>query len=138
MEAAEATAWFVVIANGPEAGARLVAGLDGVRDALLPLVLAGRADIAPDSLAGMLAAIEDPALWARHGEGDGRPYWHLWIPLEAGSVSIQRLTVAPPQPEADQARASAALLRRRLGEIQAELLTLAASLAPHKGTGPLA
>lgn len=133
---AEATAWFVVIANGPGARAHVVAGLDGVRDALLPLVLAGRADIGPESLGGMLAAIEDPVLWAPHGEGDGRPYWHLWVPLEAGSVSVQRLTTAPPQPDADQARARAALLRRTLAETRDALLALAADIAPHRAAGP--
>ena len=38
---AESAAWFVVIANGTDPKASVVAGLDGVREALIPLVLAG-------------------------------------------------------------------------------------------------
>ncbi|TDG30542.1 hypothetical protein [Paracraurococcus ruber] len=127
MGEAPETDWFVVIVNGPAARAEVVAGLDGVRDVLLPLVLAGRADAAPDSPAGMLAAIEDPALWAPHGEGDGRPYWHLWVPVEGGSVSVQRLTEPPPQPERTLART--AELRALLADLQALLRTLSGGRA---------
>ncbi|MEN0076999.1 MAG: hypothetical protein AAGC69_21630, partial [Paracraurococcus sp.] len=99
-----------------------------VREALIPLVLAGRADLSPDSLAGMLASLEDPALWAPHGAGDGRPYWHLWVPLEAGSVSIQRLTAAPPQIAAEAAQREAAILRRSLLEVHEALQALSRDL----------
>lgn len=125
---AESAAWFVVIANGTDPKASVVAGLDGVREALIPLVLAGRADLSPDSLAGMLASLEDPALWAPHGVGDGRPYWHLWVPLEAGSVSIQRLTAAPPQLAAEAAQREAAILRRSLLEVHEALQALSRDL----------
>jgi hypothetical protein len=134
-EAPESSAWFVVIANGAEAGASVVAGLEGVRQALLPLVLAGRADGSPESLAGMLAAIEDPALWAPHGVGDGRPFWHLWVQAESGSVSVQRLTAAPPQPAIEAAEARAASLRRVLEQTRLALTALAADLAPYRTPG---
>ena len=133
--APEGSAWFVVIANGAEAHATVVAGLDGVREALVPLVLAGRADVSPESLAGMLASIEDPALWAPHGAGDGRPFWHLWVPTDGGSVSVQRLTAAPPQPAVEQAEAKAASLRRTLEHTQQALNALATELAPYRTPG---
>jgi hypothetical protein len=131
-ETPEGSAWFCVIANGAEAQACVVAGLDGVREALVPLVLAGHADASPESLASMLAAIEDPAIWAPHGTGDGRPFWHLWVQTEGGSVSVQRLTAAPPQPDAEEAAAKAVSLREALEQAQDALTALAEDLAPFR------
>ncbi len=100
---------FVVILNAAAsaaARAEIVAGLEGVRDSLLRGVWAGAGEaLAPADLAALLAALEDPASWLGHGIGDGRPYWHWWAPLGAGSVSVQRLTAMLPA----QIRATAAM-----------------------------
>ncbi|TCZ66680.1 hypothetical protein [Roseicella aquatilis] len=122
----ESAAWFVVISHGREAQARVVAGLDGVRAALAPILRAVAPQGLPDGAEDLLAALGDPGPWRRHGIGDGRPYWHLWLPLGDGSVAVQRLTV-PPEP--GQAGAGAAAIRQAMRPIEAELRSLAAELA---------
>ena len=94
--APEAGALFVVTVNGPIARSEVVAGLDGVREAFLQAVWRGPRDAVPDDLGANLASLGDPAAWAAHGRGDGRPFWHWWLGFGDGSVSVQRVTAPLP------------------------------------------
>lgn len=109
-----ADALFVVTVNGPAARAEIVAGLDGVREAFLQAVWRGPRSAVPDDLAAHLASLGDPGAWAEHGRGDGQPFWHWWLGLEDGSVSVQRVTGPPPvvAPAAGEVAERAEWLRR--------------------------
>jgi hypothetical protein len=133
--APEACAPFVVTVNGPAARSEVVAGLDGVREAFLQAVWRGFRGAAPDDLGAHLASLGDPAAWAAHGRGDGRPFWHWWLGFEDGSVSVQRVTgPLPADPRAAAERAE------RLRRAAADLAACAAELraaAAGRGEGPL-
>ena len=136
--APEADAPFVVTVNGPAARSEVVAGLDGVREAFLQAVWRGPRDAVPDDLAAHLASLGDPAAWAAHGRGDGRPFWHWWLGLEDGSVSVQRVT--GPFPTGPRAAAEAAGRTERLERAAAALAACATELraaAAGRGGGPL-
>ena len=127
----EAEALFAVTVNGPAARSDIVAGLEGVREALLRAFWRGPRDgPAPDGLAAGLASLADPAAWAGHGRGDGRPYWHWWIGLGDGSVSVQRVTgPLPADPREAAGRAE------RLRRAAADLAACAAELRAAAGRG---
>ncbi len=134
----EAGASFVVTVNGPLAGSEVVAGLDGVREAFLRAVWRGPRGAVPDDLGAHLASLGDPVAWAAHGRGDGRPFWHWWLGLKDGSVSVQRLTA--PLPTAPRAAAEAAGRAERLRRAAADLAACAAELravAAGRGESPL-
>jgi hypothetical protein len=121
---------FVVTVNGMRARCELVAGLDGVQEALLRALWSGPGEALSQDLAGHLASLREPAVWALHGEGDGRPFWHWWAGLGDNSVSIQRLT-GPV--------AAAPSANRALHEAAAALASCAAELrsAVQHARGPL-
>jgi hypothetical protein len=119
----EAEALFLVTLNGPAASSEVVAGLEGVQDAFLRMLWRDARDSVPEDVAGFLAALADPATWAAHGHGDGRPFWHLWRGFGEGSISVQRIVRAlPPDPQAEERRLA---LRRALAECAAALRRLA-------------
>ena len=122
----EADAVFVVTVTGPSAWAEVVSGLDGVRGAFLQAVWRGPREAVPDDLGAHLASLADPGAWAAHGRGDGRPFWHWWLGLEDGSVSVQRLTA--PLPADPHALAQAAHRASRLKRTAAALAACAAEL----------
>ena len=80
----------------------------------------------PDDLGAHLAALGDPAAWAAHGRGDGRPFWHWWLGLGGGSVSVQRVT--GPLPADPRAAREAAERAGRLKRAAAALSACAAEL----------
>ena len=127
-EAPEAEAPFVVTVNGPAARSEVVAGLDGVREAFLQAVWRGPRNAVPDDLGAHLAALGDPAAWAAHGLGDGRPFWHWWLGLKDGSIAVQRVTgpfpadpraAAGATERAEQSRRAAAALAACAAELRA-------------------
>ncbi|MCB4823948.1 hypothetical protein [Roseicella aerolata] len=111
---------MVVQGSTPWAG--VVEGIDGVKEALLQVLWKDPGEAALEAVASLLSSLEEPAAWARHGSGDGRPYWHCWFGYERGSVTIQRLTV-PLQSEVAMRR-----LRSTLGEITGVLADCAEEL----------
>lgn len=123
---AEASSLFAVTINGPHARSEIVRGLDGVRDAVLAAILREQRDAIARDLEVRVARIEDVAAWVEHGVGDGRPYWHWWLGLPDGSISVQRITEPlPAEPafaaaEADR-RARLARAAQQLAECGAEL-----------------
>lgn len=131
----EAEAPFLVITNGPRAGAQVVEGIGGVQAAFLRILWSGPRDAVPNDLAALVASIEDPSAWASHGPGngpgDGRPYWHWQAGLPDGSICAQRITEPlPPDPQrAAEARRRAAAL----GKARAGLAECAASLRREAG-----
>lgn len=126
-------ALFVVTVNGPAARSEVVVGLDGVREAFLRAVWRGPRDAAPDDLGAHLASLGDPAAWAAHGRGDGRPFWHWWLGLRDGSISVQRVTGAlPADPRAE---ADAGERAERLRQAAAALAACAAELRVVAGRG---
>lgn len=128
-----ADALFVVTVNGPAATSEVVAGLDGVREAFLRAVWRGPRDAAPDDLGAHMASLGDPAAWAVHGRGDGRPFWHWWLGLRDGSVSVQRVTgTLPADPHAE---AEAEERAERLRQAAAALAACAAELRAAAGRG---
>jgi hypothetical protein len=129
--APEADAPFVVTVNGPAARSEVVAGLDGVREAFLQAVWRGPRDAVPDDLGAHLASLGDPAAWAAHGRGDGRPFWHWWLGLEDGSVAVQRVTW--PLPADPRAAAEAAERVEQLRQAAAALASCAAELRAATG-----
>ena len=131
--APEADALFVVTVNGPAARSEVVAGLDGVREAFLQAVWSGPRSAVPDDLGAHLASLGDPAAWAAHGRGDGRPFWHWWLGFGDGSVSVQRLTV--PLPADPRAAAEAAGRAERLRRAAADLAACAADLRAAAAAG---
>ncbi len=131
--APEADAPFVVTVNGPAARSEVVAGLDGVREAFLEAVWRGPRDAVPDDLGTHLASLGDPAAWAAHGRGDGRPFWHWWLGLEEGSISVQRVTA--PLPADPRAAAGAAERAAHLKRVAAALKACAAELRSAGGRG---
>jgi hypothetical protein len=139
--APEADAPFVVTVNGPAARSEVVAGLDGVREAFLQAVWSGPRSAVPDDLGAHLAALGDPAAWAAHGRGDGRPFWHWWLGFGDGSVSVQRVT--GPLPADPRAPARAAERAGQLRQAAAALAACAAELraaadaAAGRSGGPL-
>ena len=135
--APEADARFVVTVNGPAASSEVVAGLDGVREAFLQAVWRGPRDAVPDDLGAHLASLGDPAAWAAHGRGDGRPFWHWWLGLKEGSVAVQRVTA--PLPADPRAAAGAAEHAARLRQVAAAVAACAAELraATGRSGGPL-
>jgi hypothetical protein len=123
---AEAGSMFALTVNGPDARSEIVQGLEGVRDRVLAVVLRERNDANAHDLAMHIARLEDPAVWAEHGVGDGRPYWHWWLGLQNGSISVQRITEplpADPELVAGEADRGARLARaaEQLKECGAEL-----------------
>lgn len=131
--APEADAPFVVTVNGPAARSEVVAGLDGVREAFLQAVWRGPRDAVPDGLGAHLASLGDPAAWAAHGSGDGRPFWHWWLGLDDGSVSAQRVT--GPVPAGHGAAAGAAERAERLARAAEALAACAAELRAAAAAG---
>ncbi len=110
---AEAAALFLVTVNGAEARAEIAAGLDAVRDLILRVLWSGAREVEPAALDRMMAGLDDPAAWAAHGTGDGRPFWHWWAGFGNGSVAVQRLTGHLPAeawPAAARTQAAASLL----------------------------
>lgn len=91
----EATARFVVVAQGAAPEARVVEGLEAVKDAVLRAIWREAGQAALEEAADLAGSLDDPAAWARHGAGDGRPFWHWWLGFEGGSVAVQRLTADP-------------------------------------------
>lgn len=124
--APEADAPFVVTVNGPAARSEVVAGLDGVREAFLRAVWQGPRNAVPDDLGAHLAALGDPAAWAAHGFGDGRPFWHWWLGLKDGSIAVQRVT--RPFPADPRAATEAAERAERSRHAAAALAACAAEL----------
>ena len=133
-------ALFVVTIQGVVASAEVVEGLTGVGEALLRAAWRGSREAVPDDLAALLASLEDPAVWAAHGRGDGRPYWHWWGRLGDGSVAVQRLTATPLGGTADAPEESVASpapgVAAALAECAAELRTLAAGQGRRFRLGP--
>ena len=129
--APEADAPFVVTVNGHAARSEVVSGLDGVREAFLRAVWRGPRDAVPDGLCAQLASLGDPAAWAAHGRGDGRPFWHWWLGLEDGSVAVQRVT--GPLPADPRTAAEAAERVERLRQAAAALVACAAELRAATG-----
>ncbi len=136
-DAPEAHAPFLVTVNGPAARSEVAAGLDGVREAFLQAVWRGRRDAVPDDLGAHLAALGDPAAWAAHGRGDGRPFWHWWLGFGDGSISVQRVT--EPIPADPRAAAGTAERAAELRRAAAALAACAAELraATGRSEGPL-
>ncbi len=120
---------FVVISQGMTPWAGLAEGLDGVKETLLRLLAGDPAEALLGEVAAAIASLDDPAAWAVHGAGDGRPYWHWWHGHEGGSVTVQRLTEATP------ARADAARLRAALADTVAALTDCAQDLRRLAGAG---
>ena len=127
----EAEASFVVTVNGPAARSEVAAGLDGVREAFLRAVWRGPRGAVPDDLGAHLASLGDPAAWAAHGRGDGRPFWHWWLGLEDGSVAVQRVTC--PLPADPRAAAEAAERVEHSRQAAAALKSCAAELRAATG-----
>lgn len=130
--APETDAPFVVTVNGPAARSEVVAGLDGVREAFLRAVWQGPRNAVPDDLDAHLAALGNPAAWAAHGLGDGRPFWHWWLGFEDGSIAVQRVTGPLPADSRTAAEAAGNVERSRraaaaLAACAAELRALAAA-----------
>lgn len=137
-DAPQAEAAFIVTVNGPAARSEVVAGLDGVRGAFLRAVWHGPRDAVPDDLDAHLAELGDPAAWAKHGTGDGRPFWHWWLGLKDGSVSVQRVT--GPLPHGPWAASEAEERAERLRRAAAALAACAAELraaAAGRGESPM-
>lgn len=129
----EAEAPFVLIVQGAAPWAGVVEGIEGVRDALSRILRGDPERAVLGEVAAILAALGSPATWRAHGEGDGRPFWHLWFGVEGGSVTVQRLT-APLPAAADLGR-----VRVALGEIAALLAEQAAEMGASgagRGAGP--
>jgi hypothetical protein len=95
---------FVVILQGAIAWAGLAEGVEGVKDTLLRVLWSNPGGAVLGEVAAILDSLDDPAAWAVHGAGDGRPYWHWWLGYDGGSVTVQRLT--EPTTLADRARAA--------------------------------
>jgi hypothetical protein len=91
----EAAARFVVVAQGAVPEARVVEGLEAVKDAVLQAIWREAGQTALEEAAGLAESLDDPEEWARHGTGDGLCYWHWWFGFEGGSVTVQRLTSDP-------------------------------------------
>lgn len=108
--APEAAARFVVIIQGTAPRAGIVEGIEGVKNALLQHLWKEPGVAVLDQAAALIGSIEDPAAWAVHGSGDGRPFWHWWLGYEGGSVTVQRLTEPLP------ARLDAGLLRSAIAD----------------------
>ncbi|MDO9713181.1 hypothetical protein [Paracraurococcus lichenis] len=118
----EAAAHFVMIIQGAMPWAGVVEGIAGVKEALLRILWADPGNVVLEDVANLLASLDEPKIWAAHGTGDGRPYWHCWFGYEGGSVTIQRLT--------EPAASDLALgrLRSRLNEILGVLIDCATDL----------
>ncbi|MDO9713357.1 hypothetical protein [Paracraurococcus lichenis] len=118
----EASAHFVMIIQGAMPWAGMVQGIAGVKEALLRILWSDPGTVVLEGAATLLASLDEPKIWAAHGTGDGRPYWHCWFGYEEGSVTIQRLT--------EPAASDFALgrLRSRLNEIFGVLIDCAADL----------
>jgi len=111
----EKEARFVVILQGATPWAGLADGVEGVQEALLRHLWHDPEGAVLAEVAAVIASLEDPETWARHGAGDGRPYWHWWFGYEGGSVTVQRLTgMEPLQPGAVPLRA---ILDNALGSL---------------------
>jgi hypothetical protein len=96
----EAKSCFVLIIQGSPPWAGVVEGVEGVRAALMRILRTGSDRALVKDAAAAIASLDDPATWAPHGSGDGRPYWHWWLGYEGGSITVQRLT-EPPSALAD-------------------------------------
>lgn len=117
---------FAVTVNGPNASAEIVWGLEGVREAVLRVVWRQGRGVIPRDIEGHLERLEDAAAWSDHGVGDGQPYWHWWLGLQDGSVSVQRITAPLP---AEPARVAEGIgCRARLARATEELVACGAEL----------
>ena len=117
---------FAVTVNGPNASAEIVRGLEGVREAVLRVVWREGREAIPRDIEGHLARLEDVVAWSDHGVGDGQPYWHWWLGLQDGSVSVQRITAPLP---AEPARVAEGIeCRARLVRAAEELAACGAEL----------
>ena len=72
----------------------MVEGIEGVKETLVRILWTDPERALLEDVAAALASLDEPAAWAAHGAGDGRPYWHWWLGYEGGSVTVQRLTGA--------------------------------------------
>jgi hypothetical protein len=91
-------ATFVVTINGPSASCMIVSGLSAVRTTIIEVLGGGQRESLPPGLRDRLAELGQAGMWACHGAGDARPFWHWWCGFPEGSVSVQRVTTALPQP----------------------------------------
>lgn len=109
---------FIATVNGRAARCEIVAGLEGVAEAFLQAAWSRAADAMPEDLAALHASLRDPAAWAPHGLGDGRPFWHWWAGLGDGSISFQRLTAALPAAGGEGPAVAVAALRACAAELR--------------------
>ncbi|MBX6740516.1 MAG: hypothetical protein IRY87_00540 [Acetobacteraceae bacterium] len=122
----EAAARFVIIIQGTAPKASIVEGIEGVKDALLQHLWKEPGAAVLDQAANLIGSIEDPAAWAVHGAGDGRPFWHWWLGYEGGSVTVQRLTEPlPPRLDNDLLRSAIADAANALAACAQDLRQLA-------------
>jgi hypothetical protein len=92
----EAGALFAVTIQGHEARSEIVVGLDAVREAVLQAIRRGARDPTLCEAGALVASLSDSTAWAKHGSGDGRPFWHWWAGLGDRSISVQRITQPVP------------------------------------------
>jgi hypothetical protein len=124
----EAKSCFVLIIQGTLPWAGVVEGIEGVREALLRILWTDPEQALIKDVAAAIASLNDPAAWAPHGSGDGRPFWHWWLGYEEGSITVQRLTELP-------SAATEEHLRFALGDVTGVLADLAEDLRKLAGTG---
>jgi hypothetical protein len=86
---------FVLIIQGAQPWAGVVEGIEGVRETLVRVLWKDPERALVKDVAAASASLDDPEIWASHGSGDGRPYWHWWLGYEGGSITVQRLTKRP-------------------------------------------
>src|SRR4051812_47160557 len=91
----EARSRFVLIIQGFPPWAGVVEGIEGVKEALVRILWVDPQQVLLKDVEAAIASLDDPAAWALHGSGDGRPYWHWWLGYEGGSITVQRLTELP-------------------------------------------
>ncbi|HUS16729.1 MAG TPA: hypothetical protein VM536_17170 [Chloroflexia bacterium] len=114
----EAKSCFVLIIQGSLPWAGVVEGIEGVREALVRILWTDPERALIKDVAVAIASLDDPAAWARHGSGDGRPFWHWWLGYEGGSITVQRLTERPSATTEEH-------LRSALGDVTGVLADLA-------------
>jgi hypothetical protein len=92
----EAAACFALIIQGSTPWTGVVEGIESVKETLLRILWRDPEGAVLGNVASTLGSLDEPAAWAVHGAGDGRPYWHWWVGYEGGSVTVQRLTEPLP------------------------------------------